>query len=207
MSTTDPIRDDPPPADGPPPADWSRDRALVEAAVAGDEAARNEVARRMDCIPLFVSDTNRRRGSPLSTFELEEVARNVVLTVWQRLPSFQGLARLETWIFRFCEFTISNAIRRNAPVTVSLDTTQEPEGSTCGDGALTSVDASRVREALGRLEGLEAAVLIQRYFEGCRFDEIATRLAVSVHVVHRAHVRGLKRLEAKLGPMFRSDGP
>ncbi len=179
---------------------------MVRAAVAGDEAARDEIARRMDCIPMFLADVHRKGGrSPLDDAALEELARNVVVSVWQRLDSFEGHARLETWIYRFCEFTISNAIRKRAPVTLSIDTDREPEGAEDQGDTLASEDAARVREAVDRLGGMEAAVLTLRYFEDRRFDEIAERLGVSIHVVKRTHVKGLRRLEARLGAGFRPD--
>lgn len=188
-------------------AAWRRDRALVLAAVDGDAAARDEVARRMDCIPIFLADYNRRVGRPLSDAEVEEQARNVVLAVWRRLDSFQGKALLETWMYRFCEFTISNVVRKKAPVPVSLDTTREPAAESDGAETLASQDAAAVRDALNRLEEREAAVVRLRYFEGEGFAEIARRLNVSIHAVKRLHVIALERLGTILGSAFRADEP
>src|SRR5207237_991026 len=87
----------------------------------------------------FVWRSARRLGVPEAS--LDDVAQDVFVTVYRRLPEFEGRSQLKTWIFGILRHTISDLRRgqRRKP-TSALD--PEPAGR-----AARGVRAGRARAA------------------------------------------------------------
>ena len=80
---------------------FSDDLGLAQRAREGDPAARERLALRLRCVPVFVSSRNARLGSPLGPSDLEDLIQDVVITVWRKIGHYRGEAPLEGWVYQF----------------------------------------------------------------------------------------------------------
>ena len=78
------------------------DLALVKRALAGSAEARDELARRLVCVPRMLAALNARWGRPLGAHDQEDLTQDVLVALWRALPGFAGLSSLESWAFRAC---------------------------------------------------------------------------------------------------------
>src|SRR6185503_12065126 len=109
------------------------DRALAERALAGEPAAQEEFASRMECMLHYLAWLNSKRGSPLRPDELMDLNGVVQLLVWKKLPKFEGRSRLETWALGFCRFEFLRALRERRKRARESETVDEREFETVSD--------------------------------------------------------------------------
>lgn len=158
-----------------------------------DLTALSRFVERMQCVPRFLAQRNRRAGAGLSPEALEDLAQDVLTAIWRRLPDYRGEASLETWAYRFCELQLRNAVRRAAPRrAISLADLDEAEGP----GAVDDPVGQRleVADALALLAAEDAALLRLKHFEGLTFEEIGQRLSVSPNTIKTRYYRSLQTL-------------
>lgn len=171
------------------------DLELVQRCLAGDPKARDEVGQRLACIGRILAARNRRTPSPLPDHALEDVAGEVRLSVWHRLELYNGFAALESWLFRFCELTLLNAMRgRRRQQPQSLADVPEPIAAQDED----SVDCEFVQQALARLPEEEFSVVHGKHFQGLTFEAMAERYRVPLATAKGRYYRALVRLKGWL---------
>ena len=153
---------------------------------------------RLACIPRILAARNRAMGRPLDQVDLDEVAQDALAIVWRKLPSFNGSARLETWIYRIADFELKNRVRRKAyreqrlaPVEALEHAAIEPDG-TLGE------DYSDVHRALEDLEPELLAVVVGKHYDGLSFSELARRLGVPEGTAKFRYYQGVGRLKVLL---------
>lgn len=185
------------------PEQWRSDRRLVEELLAGSESARATFAERMRCIPRILAFHNARAGSWLSAEDVADLAGDVFERVWSRLAEFAGEATLETWVYRFCVFTLQNRLReaKNRRQRVAGGEAL-PEAAAPESGEVPEPDRAALLAAVERLEPEERRVVEMRIFEDLTFDAIAARLSQSSNTVKSRFYRGLERLRQWLKPAF-----
>lgn len=181
------------------------DHELVQRALRRDETGLAEFIRRLECVPRIVAARNHRLGSPLAPSELGEVVQDVVVKVWENLPSFRGDASLETWVFRFCEFTLLNAVRRRRRAPVP---TQDLEIATEVDSTrVERSDLERVYVALDRLPAPEAEIVRLKHFEERTFESIAATRGEPLTTIKSRYYRALEKMRYWLDPGFGPENP
>jgi len=184
------------------------DLQLARRAVEGDLEARERLAAKLRCIPRFVSERNRRLGSPLTVEGVEEVSQNVILEVWKKLDRFEGRARLETWTYAFCRNETMNAARRiqrersRTTSLTGLDSDHDPAVTISVDRGLLDEETEAL---LAHLAPRETEVVRMRHFEDLALPEIALRLGLSVSSVKTHYYRGLAKLRTLLEPDGQED--
>jgi RNA polymerase sigma-70 factor (ECF subfamily) len=166
--------------------------------LAGSEHARTEFVERMKCVPRILAAKNARMGSPLNDADVEDVVQETLVSVWRRLPTFEGRAALETWVYRFCHLKLCKFLesRRRVPRPVEELEEEEQEGAAPGDPD----EFEQVYLALDRIDEGEAAVLRLKHFEQLTFEEIGRSLGVSPNTAKTRYYRGLERLRDLLEP-------
>jgi RNA polymerase sigma-70 factor (ECF subfamily) len=171
------------------------DLDLVQRCLAGERDARDQVGARLSCLPRIVAARNRRLTPPLDASRLQDVAGEVSLQVWNKLHEYNGLAALESWLYRFCEFTLLNAARRaRKEQTDALD-----EAGTAARSADSDLDAERLHLLMARLPDDESAAVRGKHFDDLTFEQIAERLAIPLTTVKGRYYRGVERLRTWLG--------
>ena len=196
----EPARDPIPPDETVVP--YPADRALAHAAASGDRDARDEVIRRLSCIPRMLAAINRRSGSALREQELHDVAQDTLALVWRKLATYAGLATLETWSFRFCALELRNAVRRSRRSESGEQVARETAADAREAGPFEPLDFESLYEALDRLPTAEAAVVRLKHFEQLTFEAIGARLAISPNTAKTTYYRAIDRLRERLAPRF-----
>lgn len=174
------------------------DLALVRGTLEGEPECVDRFVRRMNCVPLILASQNARLGRALSPVEIQDLAQDVLLTIWKKLDTFAGLSGLETWIYRICCLELLNAIRRQRRgrylATLDERLTAAPET----DHGPDLLEYEHVHRGLERIEPPEADVIRLKHFQGLSFEEIAARLSIPVNTSKTRYYRGLRKLQELL---------
>ena len=134
----------------------------------------------------------RSDGVLVKPFETHEV----IARVWAQLGQYRGHAALESWVFRFCEFELINAVRRKRRRPgIALDDVAAEEPRRSG------VDNERVYQCLDRLLPEEAAAVRLKHFAELTFEEIAARERAPLATVKSRYYRALEKLRFWLAPL------
>ncbi len=165
------------------------DPALLRRAQAGDEAAFGELMRsHHEHVYRLVYAIVRHEA------DARDIAQEIWLTVWQRLPTFRGDAKFTTWLHpiavrraldhlrkrkrwynRFLPFATGDAAVESVPEpATTTDARQLTEGSERSD---------RFRRALDALPAHHRAVLALREVQGLSYDEIAQATGIPAGTV------------------------
>lgn len=160
------------------------DRALVERALAGEEAAfRQLFVRHRDDAARVVY---RMLGpSP----EIEDVVQEVFLHVYRSLRSFRGDARFSTWLYRLTVNVTRMHLRRkrSRPRFADVDVPEAPSPDAIVLDPAEQVDQRARIAALYRLlDGIsekKREVIVLHDFEGMPAKEIADTLGIPVLTV------------------------
>ncbi|MEZ5962527.1 MAG: sigma-70 family RNA polymerase sigma factor [Planctomycetota bacterium] len=174
----------------------SDDLDLVRRALRRDDRALHELGRRLQCVPRILAARNARVGRPLGDEDVLEAAHEVIARVWAQLGEFRGQAALESWVYRFCEFELINAVRRKRRAPRPVD-----EAELVGPDIAPAVDVERVYSSIDRLTRDEAVVVRSKHFDDLTFEEIADRDQVPLATVKSRYYRGLEKLRYWLTPL------
>lgn len=185
---------------------WRDDLSLVRSVLAGDRLALERFIARMSCVPAILSHCNARRRGTLTDEDLADLSQEVLVSVWERLPSYLGQGALESWVYPFCTQKYLNSVRakRRRPLHSDIDEAahlRDPRPP-AGDLLATS---DLIHRHLGRLEAIQASVIRARHFDALSFEEIANRLDVPLTTAKTHYRRGLDLLRSYLGPHLKQD--
>jgi RNA polymerase sigma-70 factor (ECF subfamily) len=178
----------------PNPAD---DANLVQAALRGERAALAQLAARLVCVPRILHALDQQRRGLLGKSELEDLAQDTILRLWQKLESFPAYATLEMWAFRFCQYEYLNRLRRlDRHSRPSMAKPPEPEVQ---DPEPESIDwGAQLDMALDDLDPAEAELIRMKHFEERTFEEVAKAFHIPVNTAKARYYRGLAKLRERL---------
>lgn len=176
------------------------DRALVERALAGEEAAFRQlfVLHRDDAARVVY----RMLGpSP----EVEDVVQEVFLHVYRSLKSFRGDSRFSTWLYRLTVNVTRMHLRRKRSRPRFADV-EVPDAAPVDDAVVLDpgeqVDQrARVKALYRLLEGIsekKREVIVLHDFEGMPAKEIADTLQIPVLTVRTRLFYARKELYAAM---------
>lgn len=169
-------------------AEAAADLLLVRAALAGDEAARHQIVDRLATLPARIRARHVRFGGPLGPDQLEDVAQNVLLLLWQKLALFDGRAPLRAWALGFASFELLKAIgraRRDRARTTELpDLVDERRRD-----ELAETDA--FAQLLAALPTRDYELLRLKHVEGLTLAEIAARWQLPLPNIKTRYYRAL----------------
>jgi RNA polymerase sigma-70 factor (ECF subfamily) len=140
----------------------------------------------------------------------EDVVQEVFLAFWRDPERFDpGRGGFATWILTLVHHKSVDAVRRESAVrrrTVAvIDEGQEwsiPPAPGADLGALQSMEAGQVRDALGRLPPEQREALTLAYFGGYSQREVAALTGVPLGTVKSRMFTGMRRLRGVLGPVL-----
>ncbi len=174
------------------------DLALVARIRKGDaEALRDVVQLYQDRIFALIF------GIVRDEHEVQDVAQEVFMKVFQRIDAFDERSKFYTWLYRVAVNAAKDHVkkrRRRPAVPLEDDTAIRDRRE--GPGARAAGEETRrlVRDALDSLPEKYRVVLTLRELEGLSYNEIAAVLKVSLGTVesrlHRARERLKRRLQS-----------
>jgi RNA polymerase sigma-70 factor (ECF subfamily) len=173
---------------------WDDDLRLAQQVVAGDAVAQAEFVARADCIHRFLARRNRGLGLPFRRSELEDLAQESFLRVLSRLRDFRGHATLESWVGRFCEFVLLDAVRCRERERSDARVHVAPSAESAHDGELSvALDAALATLPIEELCVIERHLCCQQTFE-----QIGAQLGQSPNTIKSRYYRALERLRLRL---------
>jgi len=111
----------------------------------------------------------------------EDVAQQVFIKVWQKLPTVRA-SSFDSWLYRITVNAAIDTLRRQPaaePLSAQIASlARSPEEST-----VQFSEQERVRAAVAQLPERTRAALILREYEGLSYKEIATMLEIPVGTV------------------------
>lgn len=171
------------------------DAALVRDALAGDPGARERLATALVQVLRILSVLNARAGGRVSATDVEDLAQDTLVRVWQKLATFQGQTTLAAWLYRFCYLEYQNRIRTRSRA-LRMD---------AADVAALARARTETDERVEWLERLveelgppDAEILRLKHFEELSFTAIAERLDLPPSTVKTRYYRGLEQIERRL---------
>jgi RNA polymerase sigma-70 factor (ECF subfamily) len=170
------------PARGGPPgsADDATDEALIGRVAQGDrQALRLLYGRHQLKIFHFAVRLTGNRATA------EDVVSEVFIELWRRAASFEGRARLSTWLL---------AIARNKAVSILRGRTEEPlddamaaaipDGTGSAEEILDAGKRSAVlQRCLAQLSGAHREIIDLAYYHGRSVEEVATIVGIPAATV------------------------
>jgi RNA polymerase sigma-70 factor, ECF subfamily len=171
------------------------DLALVRGALQMRREALQALAARLTCVHRILEAINARRGGALGVHDLEDIAQDVLVRVWQKLESYRGHVALEFWVHRFCFLEYQNklrGVRRGVP-----------QGGANPDSLLDAArsQAEALDEEMGELEACLSElepdleqVLRAKTLDGKSFEQIGTELGIPPATAKSRYYRGLIEL-------------
>ena len=107
--------------------------------------------------------------------EVNDLFQEVLINIWQGLPSFKGQSKMETWIWRISLNTCISCERKKkknatVPLTMDVDFLEDKD-----------VEAQQVRmlyDRVHRLKPFDRAIVLL-WLEGIAYDEIAAIVGIT----------------------------
>jgi len=116
--------------------------------------------------------------------DAQDLTQETLLQAVKSAPRFRGESALYTWLHGILLNLSRHHARQTARVTVT-DAVPELAAETAAPGAALDLasDSAALWDALGQLSGAHREVLVLRFYEELRLDEIAVRLELSTGTV------------------------
>ncbi|UCC44050.1 MAG: sigma-70 family RNA polymerase sigma factor [Candidatus Zixiibacteriota bacterium] len=165
---------------------------LVAKAKSGNKAAYSEIVRMM--MRPVIALTHRMVRDREAAIDL---AQDTFVTAWEKLSSFRGDSKFETWLFTIATNKsinyLNSAARRTTErlddVTVSRVSNSNPE-----DDMLQGELRSGVMEFMKGLPGQQRAVFNLRFYHQMTFEEISNALGKALGTVKTHYREAVKKL-------------
>lgn len=176
-------------------ADRDRLRQLLAATAAGDRDAFESLYQRTSAklFGICLRILNERN-------EAEEVLQDVYLVVWRKAGLFDsGRASPITWLAMIARNKAIDRLRsgRLDRTAVPIDLAAEiaSEGGSVESLAETQLEQRRLQGCLEELSGEQRGAIRVAFFEGCTYEEIASRSDTPLGTVKSWIRRGLLKLK------------
>ena len=141
---------------------------------------------RRKVFPLIVHQYSRPlywkiRGIVLTHDDADDVLQNTFLKAWKNLPSFEGKAKLSTWLYRIAINEALDCLRQAKTATLaSADDDLSVANRLLAD---TYFDGDRsqalLQEAVATLPDVQRTVFTLRYYDEMKYSEISEVLGTS----------------------------
>ncbi len=183
------------------------DVRLVRDALAGEATAVEVLADRLVCVPRILSALDRRSGGRLGEHDLADLSQDTLIVLWNKLETYEGRGRIETWAYRFCFLEFMNRVRshgrRTAVERTSTDGLAEPPAPT--PDLLAFEEHECLERGLEELGSPEADVIRMKHYDERTFEDIGKELRLSPSTVKSRYYRGIEWLRRRLEPVLRKE--
>ena len=127
--------------------------------------------------------------------DANDVLQNTFMKAWNRLDSFQGDAKIVTWLSRIAINESLDLLRRNNHPTVSTEDDASLSNTLMADPYFdgTEVEAM-LQEAIATLPDVQRTVFVLRYFEELKYSEISERMNTSEGALKASYHIAVKKI-------------
>ena len=127
--------------------------------------------------------------------DANDVLQNTFMKAWNRLDSFQGDAKIVTWLSRIAINESLDLLRRNNHPTVSTEDDTSLSNTLMADPYFdgTEVEAM-LQEAIATLPDVQRTVFVLRYFEELKYSEISERMNTSEGALKASYHIAVKKI-------------
>lgn len=190
--------------DHPVPLQPETDPALLRRAQSGDEAAFGVLMRsHHEHVFRLIYGIVRHEA------DARDIAQEVWLTVWQKLPAFRGDAKFTTWLHPIAVRRALDHLRKSrrwydrflpfATGDAAVESVPEPATTSDARDATEGAERSdRYRRAIDALPPLHRTVLALREVQGLSYDEIARATGIPAGTVMSRLYHARRLLAQKL---------
>lgn len=142
--------------------------------------------------------------------DADDVVQNTFLKAWKSIDSFEGSARLSTWLYRIA-YNESMTLLSQRKETLSIDegTDDEEDGGGCAMQLESDeyVDGDKaqmiLQEAIAQLPAKQKAVFTMKYFNDMKYEDISEvtgttigALKASYHLAVEKITKYVRRIES-----------
>lgn len=137
--------------------------------------------------------------------EAEDALQDVFTTVWRKAAQFDVTrANATAWLTMIARSKAIDRLRampaRKKQADIELAGELEDPGASPPQQAQTATERVQLERCLDQLEPRRRALIRAAFFEGCTYEELATRLAVPLGSIKSWIRRSLLQLRECLGP-------
>jgi RNA polymerase sigma-70 factor (ECF subfamily) len=153
----------------------------------------------------LVNFLNRYAGD-VST--AENLAQETFLRIYKNRMEYEPQAKFKTWLYRIATNLAIDEFRKKSRRKEDLydEFPDKPSSNPNPHEAMIRDErARRVREKLMELDESHRVVLVMKWFEGLKYEQIAKILGISVGTVKSRVHYALKKLEVELKPLVNGD--
>ena len=121
------------------------------------------------------------RSIVLTHEDTDDVLQNTFLKAWKSLPTFQGKAKLSTWLYRIAINESLDFLRRKKAATLSsADADLSVANRLLADDYFDGDKSQAVlQEAIATLPDVQRTVFILRYYDEMKYSEMSEILGTS----------------------------
>jgi RNA polymerase sigma-70 factor (ECF subfamily) len=181
---------------GPAAVPAEAERALVDLARQGDEAAFGQLVARHGQMVLSLA-----YGSTLNRSDAEDVAQETFVSAWRALPRFRGDASFSTWLYGLARSRCTDWARRQAARPRSWEDA-DPAGPD-GEHPIHLADdrktANAILQAAVALPLPQRQAVLMRDLQGLSYEEIAAVQDVPVGTVRSRIAAGRRQIATEVG--------
>jgi RNA polymerase sigma-70 factor (ECF subfamily) len=170
------------------------DTALVKLAVEGNQEAFNQLYHR------YFTQIHKRVAYLIPREDIDDVTQEVVIAMLKSLRSYRGDSKFSTWLRVITNRHIANYYRKNK--NMLNENPLDPEdlkiksSQTLSDSGITRV---YLQQGLERLPEHYREILLLRFAEGLKFQEIADMQEKSLDATKSLFRRAISAMRDQLG--------
>jgi RNA polymerase sigma-70 factor (ECF subfamily) len=170
------------------------DQNLVRLAGQGNQEAFNHLYDR------YFSQVYRRVAYLIPSEDINDVTQEVLIAMLQSLKSFRGDSKFSTWLRVITNRHIANYYRKNKRLLDSppldLDNVQIKSSQILSESGL---DRIYIQQGLDKLPEHYQEILLLRFAEGLKFQEIADLLGKNLDATKSLFRRAISAMKDQLG--------
>lgn len=165
--------------------------------------AFSELMNRYEC--RLVNFLNRYTGNRETA---ENLVQETFLRIYNNRNEYEPSAKFKTYIYRIAtNLAIDEFRKKNRRKEELVDDFSQSESSSPNPHEKVEIGdrAERVRAGLMKLDEKHRAVIVMKWFDGMKYEQIAKVLGISVGTVKSRVHYALKQLEVELKPLLNGD--
>ncbi len=138
--------------------------------------------------------------------DAEDIAQEVFIKVWKKLPSYDTNKNIKTWIFAIARHTVIDWYRKKKHISFSaLDTLEQtfeeqiPDTTDTGEEIFEKRELSdAIEKAFTELSIEQKTIVTLHNSEGLTFEEVADILKKPMNTVKSQYRRALAAIQKKI---------